>query len=809
MKVQIEEKHKTLLYRGVNFVYRFFFLAPKPIRHIIIFELIWIMLIFGSGQGDEIFTFAFENYMLQTTVGKIIHAGILYWGFFMLAYFINMQCRWMYEKERRNDSLAKEQSTHFGFHRDKSNSALSRLALRRQYEEVHAIFWALLPLGLFVYKYIAEFGFSKSLVHVIALVVLLVFFFRFFFRKKMDIKGFVVKVLTMEETLDKKEIEKLKVVSTGTNLSTLKLQPVIGSTNLMSAQSTPTYSKMGGFKEITMNFLERKEQQDNRQLKLFQKLTNDFYDSEACSRTNRIDKMFLAMGTLVALVYLVKPTTDVLGPLTISFLGIMFISMLVTGLSYLLIKVDIPTFILVAGWIVFCSYFNNNHTLRTVSQEEGQRIDNPEIKDHFARWLDYRLEDSTFLAGKTAENPAPIYIIASEGGGIRSAYWTVTLLEKLQKNYPDFYAKCYGLSGVSGGSVGLATFNAYYKDHFIEQTAFDAEQKYISEYRSSYDMDANVGSAVDKQLEDELEDEFTGYYYSRASSVLGEDYLTPVLTGLLFPDMIQRVLPFCLPTLDRARLIENSWDLSYKKHTGFKTLKGGMESLWDGRAEWELPNLFFNTTRVETGEKVVISNLKLDPEFFPRSIDLATEVEQEFLLKSAAFASARFPLITPVARIDKPNGETWGNIVDGGYFDNTGLHTALEIVDMINEEVPDSLPIRPVVIAIRNSRDKTGEFPAQKGMHETLSPVKSFYNSWGARANYYAVDVDNLANELDFEYLLFNLPFVNDEGEDLGFPLGWTLSADTRAQMNVMVEKVDKQGRNFTNYKRLGKLEGE
>ena len=58
--------------------------------------------------------------------------------------------------------------------------------------------------------------------------------------------------------------------------------------------------------------------------------------------------------------------------------------------------------------------------------------------------------------------PVPMFIVAT-AGGIRAAYWTATILEKLDK---DFAAEggvrpyLFAISGVSGGSVGAAAFEA-------------------------------------------------------------------------------------------------------------------------------------------------------------------------------------------------------------------------------------------------------------------------------------------------------------------------------------------------------------
>ena len=62
------------------------------------------------------------------------------------------------------------------------------------------------------------------------------------------------------------------------------------------------------------------------------------------------------------------------------------------------------------------------------------------------------------------EGPVPMLIVATAGGGIRAAYWTATVLEKLEKRFqgPRSGVRPYlfAISGVSGGSVGATAFEA-------------------------------------------------------------------------------------------------------------------------------------------------------------------------------------------------------------------------------------------------------------------------------------------------------------------------------------------------------------
>jgi hypothetical protein len=63
-----------------------------------------------------------------------------------------------------------------------------------------------------------------------------------------------------------------------------------------------------------------------------------------------------------------------------------------------------------------------------------------------------------------ADGKVPVVIVAAEGGGIRAPYWTALVLGELQDQAAgaglDFTRHVFAISGVSGGSLGAATFAA-------------------------------------------------------------------------------------------------------------------------------------------------------------------------------------------------------------------------------------------------------------------------------------------------------------------------------------------------------------
>jgi hypothetical protein len=124
-----------------------------------------------------------------------------------------------------------------------------------------------------------------------------------------------------------------------------------------------------------------------------------------------------------------------------------------TFLVYLGARVSLPILRLTLLFGLLCTTFNlnDNHRVRL----EGTK--NPaEIHDFdaaFTSWLKGRADLAEY-------DPYPVFFIATEGGGLRAAYFTALVLTALQDQCPAFAQHVFAISGVSGGSVGATIFDA-------------------------------------------------------------------------------------------------------------------------------------------------------------------------------------------------------------------------------------------------------------------------------------------------------------------------------------------------------------
>src|SRR5262249_33647162 len=100
--------------------------------------------------------------------------------------------------------------------------------------------------------------------------------------------------------------------------------------------------------------------------------------------------------------------------------------------------------------------------------------------------------------------------------------------------------------------------------------------------------------------------------------VLSRDFLSPLVWAGLFPDFVQRFLPWPVYQLDRAVALEKSFEHAWQRQKGATDRFGNSlfalcspGSTQCAPADVAAPALLLNTTNVETGAQMVLSPLYL------------------------------------------------------------------------------------------------------------------------------------------------------------------------------------------------------
>jgi len=119
----------------------------------------------------------------------------------------------------------------------------------------------------------------------------------------------------------------------------------------------------------------------------------------------------------------------------------------------------VPITLIVLAFAVTIAYFglNDNHQVSAKILTSPAPI----LEPSFLEWAQHRGDREQFASER---KPYPIYIVAAEGGGLYAAYHVATALSRLQDACPNFAQHVFGISSVSGGSLGAAVFAAAAKD---------------------------------------------------------------------------------------------------------------------------------------------------------------------------------------------------------------------------------------------------------------------------------------------------------------------------------------------------------
>lgn len=391
----------------------------------------------------------------------------------------------------------------------------------------------------------------------------------------------------------------------------------------------------------------------------------------------------------------------------------------------------------------------------------------PTFPEAFAAWWDQ--------APGVAGQPKPMIVVAAAGGASRAGYWAANVLGELEdQSQGRFSSNLFAISSVSGGSVGAAAF--------------------VSQVYDNPSPPRGFGNAV------------------RATAA--GDFLSPALAGFLFPDLAQRFLPVVplpggavLALPDRAEALEKAFETSWADHCRDyacrdpRLWREPLQTLWSDPSR-HVPLLFINGERAEDGRRVITSRVIVDSAEFPDAVDFyAATQERDLAISSAIHNGARFPLVSPGGTMLDESGRPNGHILDGGYFENSGLTTAGDIArsaQAIAARAEQPRPIRVIVIELNNDSDipptspvfdrgwtsrRSSDLVTAKSSYflsDILGPLGGLASSRDGRATPVAI---NLSRALGSDYLLVRLSNVCD-GEPPSprkAPMDWVLSRAAKA----------------------------
>jgi len=491
--------------------------------------------------------------------------------------------------------------------------------------------------------------------------------------------------------------------------------------------------------------------------------------------------------SLLAVVLIAKfpvPIGQSLGSISVFALFIGCLTLNATGLSVWSRRLDfpiIPALLALAGFLAWTG-INDDHELRRVDKN-GREVSSSatpaarpsgDVEGEFETWFGKRPDRGN--PEFSGDQAYPVYIVAAQGGGIYAAAQAVQFLTKLQTTCERFAQHLFAISGVSGGSVGAALYAAM-----------------TDEFKPTRDQCrsvAEIGSRGPRS------DDMRNAQQSAFELVRNDyDFLSPLVASALFPDFAQRFFWPANPALSRARALEQSIEAAWADvatrnfgGTGRDALKHGVLASWNPAGL--KPALFFNTTEVASGRRRVIAPFSFGNDFQTDAQFLPLTENYDVPLSVAAVASARFPWLTPAAWFwdsgstatpPAKSDITRFHVVDGGYFENSGVTTAVEIINRLQRRADICCKqARFHLIVLTSGKYSQGSSDA---FSEAVSPVVALFNSRTART-YSTVDlatrdlgvIKRDASADDALGRISRVQRVDFADYVIPLPLGWRLS---------------------------------
>jgi hypothetical protein len=413
-----------------------------------------------------------------------------------------------------------------------------------------------------------------------------------------------------------------------------------------------------------------------------------------------------------------------------------------------------------------------------VSQNSGPV--GPALNESFRDWLRLRPDAAAY----TGRSSYPVFIIAVEGGGIYASAAASLFLAGLEDSNPGFSQHVFAISGVSGGAIGAAVFQAL--DHAMFGPAV------LNSGRA-----ADVGAlpvpagAPSPSNECGRRDRWSAPPATRhplspiVSKIMQDDHFSPVV-GAIFPDLLGA------SALGRPQALAGSFrnSVNSKDSDAARELGNCFVDHWS--ASSQAPALVLNATWAETGFRVAFSPFLLhgDDDSLYSFWDKNMPDTKKVTLIDAAVVSARFPGILPPFSVTmKANDrELRWNFVDGGYSDSTGSGTALALYRAL-KTAADAGRAEIKILLLTGSNPQPDLTPSRVSIsgtefRDTLAPIAAVMKVREGLGNQAVARVceefhlnRDCRRQSNDPKSPLKIVGINDEL--YGLPLGWKLSHTT------------------------------
>lgn len=388
----------------------------------------------------------------------------------------------------------------------------------------------------------------------------------------------------------------------------------------------------------------------------------------------------LILNVLITVLVAFQPRQfDGMGSLAVLLITVSFFCMSGGFLCMLADRRGVPLLSLLALLVVslHALHLNDNHRVRqypamsTHQRPEPAPADQrPDFEAYAEAWLQSRC---------TPQRSCPVIMVSTEGGGLRSAAWTAVVLTRFTAlidqalppngTEPMFERYLFAGSGISGGSLGLA------------------------DYVTALQVPPQTGLSAQ----------------TRTENMLDHDFLAPVMANAWFIDFTQRLLPGALFD-DRGRALTRAWEQAAQEQNvnAFAQPFAALYENGHGEINTNVPALFFTSTTVSQGWRFVQHPFRpFASAPWSTAYDGSPWLDPRVPLSEVVLNSARFTYMSPAGTLQTASNPSLSptsfQLADGGYFENSGAATLLEIMQRLRAiAAAQSQPLHFIVIHISN-----------------------------------------------------------------------------------------------------------
>jgi|FEC22Drversion2_1045045.scaffolds.fasta_scaffold01007_9 hypothetical protein len=443
-----------------------------------------------------------------------------------------------------------------------------------------------------------------------------------------------------------------------------------------------------------------------------------------------------------------------------------------------------PVILILALWIfVVAPWFFESHTVRIFEPTPAHAagLADPAarapLQQMWAKWVECH----------GGSGPLRPVIVAISGGATRAGLWGARVLQGVDEAAASPVPVIFAISSVSGGSLGASAYLALH------------------------------GATNEKGCVTSLRSDNKHAYLS-----LRKDALGPLLAGRLLGDLPRTLVA---PFAALARLRPRSDDLQPRGGDSAEAIERAFESLWrsaaekggalefdaaflslfyrpDGQPRPGMPIWLANGADAATGNRMMtvpfnpFTGEANEPLDWPirGARDTLGLLGADVQISTAINNTARFPFLEPFGTLlSKKNGKRVGALIDGGYFENEGLQTALDLADWLKDKNrggkgAKGRPVEPIIVVatgdgerikpgpVRCQRPTDGPTtPSKKNVLQMLAPLAGVYDVRSGHSSALLHQAREQYCSADHRsFFHFYLPQI--DGKDV--PLNWILSKD-------------------------------